>query len=162
MMYCFPQIGSDKKIFLFDKKGSVQSEIRIGHPAPNRKENDFFPKTILNNILGGQFSSRINLNLREKKGYTYGANSRFNYLKESAYFLVTTSVGAENTGNAVREIMNELEGIKTGVTNEELDFAKSSLIRKFPSNFETYKQIASNLISMVIHSLPGRLFQYLY
>jgi len=154
----FPKTGSDKKIFLFDKKGSVQSEIRIGHSAPNRNEIDFFPKTILNNILGGQFTSRINLNLREKKGYTYGAHSRFNYLRESAYFLATTSVGAENTGNAVREIMNELEGIKAGIKNEELDFAKSSLIRKFPSNFETYKQIASNLISMVIHSLPGDYF----
>jgi zinc protease len=154
----FPKINSDKKIFLFDKKGSVQSEIRIGHTTPNRNENDFFPKTILNNILGGQFTSRINLNLRERKGYTYGAHSRFNYLKESAYFLATTSVGIENTGNAVREIMNELEGIRAGVDTEELDFAKSFLIRKFPSNFETFKQIASNLISMVIHSLPGDYF----
>jgi zinc protease len=133
----FPKINCNKKIFLFDKKGSVQSEIRIGHHAPKRNEDDFFPKTILNNILGGQFTSRINLNLREKKGYTYGAHSRFNYLKESAYFLASTSVGVENTGNAVREIMNELEGIKAGVNNEELDFAKSFLIRKFPSNFET-------------------------
>jgi zinc protease len=149
----FPKTESTKKIYLYDKKGSVQSEIRIGHTATKRTENDFFPKAILNNILGGQFSSRINLNLREQKGYTYGANSRFNYLKESAYFITSTSVGAENTGNAVREIMNELEGIRNGVKDDEIDFAKSSLIRKFPSNFETYKQIASNLISMVVHSL---------
>jgi len=149
----FPKAESVKKIYLFDKKGSVQSEIRIGHQATNRTENDFFPKTILNNILGGQFSSRINLNLREQKGYTYGANSRFNYLKESAYFITSTSVGAENTSNAVREIMSELEGIRNGIKDDEMDFAKSSLIRKFPSNFETYKQIASNLISMVVHSL---------
>lgn len=154
----FKKYDSERKIYLFDKKGSVQSEVRVGHSAPNRKENDFFPKTILNTILGGQFTSRINLNLREKKGYTYGANSRFHYLKEAAYFLTTTSVGAENTGNALKEIFNELEGIKSGVTNEELEFAKLSLIRKFPSNFETYKQIAYNLISMVIHSLPGDYF----
>jgi zinc protease len=154
----FPIAVNEKNIFLFDKKDSVQSEIRIGHTAPKRNENDFFAKTILNNILGGQFSSRINLNLRENKGYTYGANSRFTYLKESAYFQATTSVSGENTGNAVKELMNELEGIKTGITVEEVDFAKSSLIRKFPSNFETYKQIASNLISMVIHSLPEDYF----
>jgi zinc protease len=154
----FPRASNDSKIFLFDKKGSVQSEIRMGHPAPNRNENDFFPKNILNNILGGQFSSRININLRERKGYTYGAHSRFAYLKNSAYFLVTTSVSAENTGNAVREIFNELKEIGAGVKNEELDFAKSSLIRKFPSNFETNKQIASNLVNMVIHSLPGDYF----
>ncbi|MGA7721569.1 MAG: pitrilysin family protein [Ignavibacteriaceae bacterium] len=154
----FPKETRSSKIFLFDKKGSVQSEIRIGHYAPNRREEDFFPKTILNNILGGQFSSRINLNLRENKGYTYGANSRFTYLKKSAYFFVTTSVAAENTGNAVREIFNELISIRAGVKNEELDFAKTSLIRKFPSNFETNKQIASSLISMVTHSLPDNYF----
>jgi zinc protease len=154
----FPKPARDAKTFLFDKKGSVQSEIRIGHSAPNRREKDFFPKTILNNILGGQFSSRINLNLRENKGYTYGANSRFSYLKESAYFFVTTSVAAENTGNAVKEIFNELISIRDGVKNEEVDFAKTSLVRKFPSNFETNKQIASNLISMVVHSLPDSYF----
>ncbi len=154
----FPQIQNKKNIFLVDKKGAVQSEIRIGHLSSKRKDNDYFPKLILNTILGGQFTSRINLNLRENKGYTYGAHSQFNYLKDSAYFFITTSVATENTTNAVKEIFNELSGIRSGVTREELEFAKSSLIRKFPSNFETYKQIASNLIGFVIHSLPEDYF----
>ena len=146
------------KFFIFDKKDTVQTEIRIGHLSTKRNDGDYFSKTILNTILGGQFTSRINLNLRENKGYTYGALSRFNYYKYESYFGVSTSVGIENTGSAVNEIFNELKEIKNGVLTSELEFAKSSLIRKFPSSFETYKQIASNLTGMVIHSLPDNYF----
>ncbi len=151
-------LSKNPALFIFDKKDTVQSEIRIGHRSSKRSSADYFSKNILNTILGGQFTSRINLNLREKKGYTYGALSRFNYYKDAGYFYVSTSVGIENTANAVTEIMNELKGILNGVTPGELDFAKSSLIRKFPSNFETYKQIASNLTGMVIYSLPEDYF----
>lgn len=145
-------------LYIFDKKDSVQTEIRVGHLSTKRNDVDYFPKTILNTILGGQFTSRINLNLRENKGYTYGALSRFNYFKYESYFGVSTSVGTENTGSALNEIFNELRGIKNGVLPSELDFAKSSLIRKFPSSFETYKQIAANLTGMVVHSLPDDYF----
>ncbi|MHB1686779.1 MAG: M16 family metallopeptidase [Ignavibacteriaceae bacterium] len=146
------------QIFLVDKKDSVQSEIRIGHPSSKRNLIDYFPKLVLNTILGGPFTSRINLNLRENKGYTYGASSSFGYLQESGFFIVSTSVGLENTANAIKEILNELNKIREGVTAAELEFAKSFLIRQFPSNFETYGQITSNLTSMVIHSLPDDYF----
>ena len=146
------------QIYIANKANSVQTEIRIGHLSNKRNENDYFPKLLLNSILGGQFTSRINLNLRENKGYTYGASSRFSYYKDNAFFQVNTSVGIENTVNAVNEILKELNGIKKGVTNEELEFAKSSIIRKFPSNFETNKQIASNLTGKIIHSLPDDYF----
>lgn len=141
-----------------DKKDAVQSEIRIGHTASKRNEKDYYSKTLVNMILGGQFTSRINLNLREKNGYTYGATSRFNYFQEDAFFSVSTSVNSDNTVPAVKEIINELKGIKGGIKEEELEFAKSSLIRKFPSNFETYRQIASNLSAAVIHALPDDYF----
>ncbi len=146
------------EIYVVNKKDSVQTEIRIGHFSTKRNEGDYFAKSILNTILGGQFTSRINLNLREKKGYTYGAHSQFNYYKNEAYFYATTSVGNENTGNAVKEIFSELQKIKEGVLQSELEFAKSSLIRKFPSNFETYKQIATNLTGIILHSLPINYF----
>jgi zinc protease len=146
------------QIFIIHKEGAVQSEIRIGHLSSERNEEDYYSKIILNNILGGQFSSRINLNLREDKGYTYGASSRFNYYKNGAYFIVSTSVNSENTGNAVKEIMNELHSIRKGAFQKELDFAKSSTIRRFPSNFETNKQIASNLTAKYIFSLPDDYF----
>ena len=146
------------KIFIVNKKDSVQTEIRTGHFSTKRNDGDYFAKTILNTILGGQFISRINLNLRENKGYTYGAHTQFNYYKNEAYFFATTSVGNENTGNALKEIFNELQKIKQGVLQSELDFAKSALIRKFPANFETYKQIATNLTGMILHSLSEKYF----
>lgn len=145
-------------IYLIHKEGAVQSEIRVGHLSEKRNKAHFFAKHLLNMILGGQFTSRINLNLREDKGYTYGAFSRFNYLKDSAQFLLSTSVSSENTGKAVTEILKELKEIRKGVKEEELEFAKSSTIRRYPGNFETYSQVAANLISLVVHSLPDNYF----
>ena len=150
---------SDEKIvYIVDKKESVQTEIKTGHHATGRNTEDYFAKHILNTILGGQFTSRINLNLREKHGYTYGAGSNFNYYKNSAYFAVSTSVGIENTANALNEIITELEKLNDGITDKELEFAKSSIIRKFPLNFETYDQVASNFIGKVIYDLPENYF----
>jgi zinc protease len=142
------------KLYLVDKKGAAQSEIRIGHISSPRNTKDFYAKVLLNTILGGQFSSRINLNLREDKGYTYGANSSFGYNRSSGYFAVSTSVQSENTAPAVLEILKELDGIRTEVLAEELEFAKSYLIKRFPSLFETYSQIASHLSATILYSLP--------
>ncbi len=136
----------------------MQTEIRIGHVTSKRDEESFFKRNILNMVLGGQFSSRINLNLREDKGYTYGAFSQFIYFKESAYFYSSTSVGLDNTANAIKEILHELNNIRKGITFEELEFAKSSVIRKFPSNFESYRQIAGNLTGKILFSLPDNYF----
>ncbi|GMR25338.1 MAG: hypothetical protein BMS9Abin39_0629 [Ignavibacteria bacterium] len=147
--------SDEKVVYIVDKKDSVQTEIRTGHHTAKRNSKDYFPKHLLNTILGGQFSSRINLNLREKRGYTYGAGSSYNYYKDSAYFSVSTSVGIENSANALNEIIKELNKIRDGVTEEELKFAKSSIVRKFPLNFETNSQVASNFIGKVIYDLPN-------
>lgn len=158
------QVGTagspDKKtVYIVNKKDSVQTEIRVGHHSTGKKSKDYFSKHLLNTILGGQFTSRINLNLREKHGYTYGAGSSFNYYKEDAYFGVSTSVGIENTTNALNEIFYELHNIRNGVTEEELSFAKSSITRKFPLNFETFRQVASHIIGRVIYDLPEDYFE---
>lgn len=147
-------ITTKKKIYIFHKEGSVQTEIRVGHISEKRNQTDFFQRHLFNSILGGQFTSRINLNLREKNGYTYGAQSRFQYLKDAAYFQVATSVGLENTKEALSEILFELENIKLGVTEDELRFAKSSLVKKFPLNFETYRQIVANITGKILFDLP--------
>ncbi len=151
-------IRKGSRIIICHKENAMQSEIRAGHFSSKRNEGNYFARLMLNTILGGQFSSRINLNLREDKGYTYGAFSRFNYFRNQAHFYVSTSVSTENTGNAIKEILSELKKIRDGITEEELNFAKSSLIRKFPSNFETYSQIAGNLTGKVIFSLPDDYF----
>jgi len=152
--------NDDKRsVHIINKIDSVQTEIRIGHHSNGRNSADYFNKHILNTILGGQFTSRINLNLRERHGYTYGAGSLFNYYKDSAYFEVSTSVGIENTLNAMHEIFTELKNIRQGVTEKELNFAKASVICKFPLNFETYRQVASNIIGKIIYNLPQDYFE---
>jgi len=141
-------------IYFVDKPRSVQSEIRAGHITVRRDLNNYFPRLLLNLVLGGQFSSRINLNLRENKGYTYGAFSNFDFLRQAGYFYVSTSVGIENTYNALNEIKKELNKIREGVTPAELLFAKTSLMRKFPSNFETNGQITASISRMILYDLP--------
>jgi predicted Zn-dependent peptidase len=112
----------------------------------------------MNTILGGQFSSRINSNLREDKGFTYGAHSFFSYNKACGKFNVSTSVNSENTLEAVNEIIKELNGIRTEIRKDELEFAKSYLIKRYPANFETFSQIAKN-VSMLNHfGLPKDYF----
>lgn len=151
-------VEARNKIYIHHKTGSVQTEIRVGHTTPKRNQKDFFQRYLLNTILGGQFTSRINLNLRERNGYTYGATSRFQYFKDMAFFEVSTSVGIENTVNALKEILFELNSIHNGVSDKELEFAKSSITKKFPLNFETYRQIASGVAGKILYDLPDNYF----
>jgi len=152
-------VQPERKVLIINKPGAVQTEIRTGHLSSKRNENDFFQKQIINLILGGQFSSRLNLNLREKNGYTYGVHSRFNYLKDAGYFAVSTSVDVGNTVYALQEIFSEIEKIKAGITQDELTFSKSSLTKRYPSNFETFRQIAANISAMTMHNLPKNYFE---
>jgi zinc protease len=149
---------SARKVVFIRKDDAPQSEIRIGHLTKKRNSPDYYATTVMNSILGGQFSSRINSNLREDKGYTYGAHSYFSYNKSSGMFIVSTSVKSENTMDAVNEIFLELHGIRKEIKVEELEFAKSYLINRYPANFETYGQIAKN-ISLINHfDLPKDYF----
>lgn len=155
---------SDKKsktVYILNKEGAAQTEIRVGHVSSKRNTPDYFAKTVMNLILGGQFTSRLNLNLREKKGFTYGVTSNFSYSKNVGEFCVATSVATENTKHAVDEILFEIENMKKGATEDEINFAKSSLIKKFPLQFESYGQLVSNLSLLAIHELPKDYFKNL-
>lgn len=149
---------SDKKIYFIEKENAAQSEIRIGHICGNKNDEDFYANSILNSLLGGQFSSRINLNLREDKGYTYGAQSSFHYNRQRGYFAVSTAVESKNTGDALKEIYKELNLVKETLSEEEVNFAKSFLIKRYPSMFETYSQIARNLTSQIVYNLSEDYF----
>lgn len=149
-----PPERSETNCYFVHKEDSNQAEIRIGHISKKRNSNDYYAIRIMNTILGGQFSSRINHLLREVKGFTYGANSSFQYYRESGLFEVSTAVNIENTGEAILDILDELKKIRENVSLEEVEFAKSYLIKQFPSRFETYTQIAKNFESLIIHSLP--------
>lgn len=148
------ELHSRKKIFIHHKENSPQTEIRFGLRVDKRNEINFMPRTILNFIFGGQFSSRLNLNLREKRGLTYGIRSSYNHFKRAAYFQIAASVDVENIGVALNEIANEKNRLIETLTDEEIKFAKDSMIRKFPLGFETYSQIVSWLGSAYVFDLP--------
>lgn len=154
----FPPKNDKTKFYFVNKDQSAQSEIRMGHVSRGRRAQDYFETLIMNSVLGGQFTSRINLNLREKRGFTYGAHSSFNYNKEYGCFEVETAVHSENTGESVSEIIKELVNIRKDITVEEFNFAKSSLVKRFPSLFETYSQLAKNLSLLYLYNLPDNYF----
>ena len=145
-------------IFIVDKPDSVQTEINIGHLTNKRTESDYFAKVILNMIFGGQFSSRLNLNLREKHGLTYGVHSSFNYHIHTGDFCIGTSVSSVDTGKAVHEILMESARITEDIQKHEIDFAKASLVNRFTLNFETYGQLVGNSYSRHLYNLPKDYF----
>ena len=154
-----PEIKKPERATYFvHKEGSAQSELRIGTISTGRKSPDFYSKTLMNSILGGQFSSRINLNLREDKGFTYGAHSSFNFNQKAGSFVVSTGVESEHTAESVNEIFKEFNGIKRKILPEELEFSKSYLIKRYPSMFETYSQVAGNLSMLPLYDLPDNYF----
>ncbi|MFQ5797490.1 MAG: M16 family metallopeptidase [Bacteroidota bacterium] len=150
-----PSQPTSTQLFLIDKPNAAQSQVRIGHVGAKRKTADYFPLLVMNTILGGQFTSRINLNLREDKGYTYGARSDFAFRKMAGPFVASGGFRTDVTDNSVVELMRELRRIGTAdVTEEELDFAKNSLIQRLPQQFETPGAIASRLADIVLYNLP--------
>jgi predicted Zn-dependent peptidase len=148
------------EIFLVDRPGSVQSVIQIGHVGAPRSSPDYFPLFVMNRILGGASSARINLNLREDKGYTYGANSQFSFRRGAGPFVASAPVQGFSTKESVAEFMKELRGIRgeIPVTQAELDAAKQAIVRGFPRNFETPDQIANQLELIVTYDLPDTYF----
>jgi len=137
------------------KVDAPQSELRVGHAGLPRTTADYFDVMVMNAVLGGLFSSRINLNLREAHGYTYGASSTFEWRRSAGPFVVQTAVKSDVTGAAVQEILNEIERIRTAPINEdELTLATSYLDGVFPIRYETTAAIAGALENLVIHDLP--------
>jgi len=147
-------------IYLVDRPGSVQSVIQIGQVGVPRSSPDFFPLLVMNRILGGASSARINLNLREEKGYTYGASSAFSFRRGAGPFTASAPVQGFSTKESVVEFMKELRGIRgeIPVTPAELDTAKQSIIRGYPRGFETPDQIAAQLEQIVTYDLPDTYF----
>lgn len=164
-LYTAPQIElklpekSFTKFYIVHKENTPQAEIRIGHIAKKRNSPDYFPTKIMNSILGGEFFSRININLREKRGITYGAHSSFIYYQNAGYFEVSSAVNIESTSEAIKEILNELNNIKQNIKTEEIQLAKSYSIKHFPSNFESYTQLVQSIALLVIYDLPLNYFE---
>ena len=145
----------DRAVHIISKEDAPQSELRIGHVGIARNHVDFFPVNVMNAVLGGLFNSRINLNLREAHGYTYGAFSGIQWRRDAGPFVVSTAVKSDITDAAAREILGEINRIRAeAVTPEELSLATSYLEGVFPIRFETTAAIAAALAVLVVHGLP--------
>ncbi|HVF39229.1 MAG TPA: pitrilysin family protein [Gemmatimonadaceae bacterium] len=137
------------------KPEAAQSELRLGHVGVPRTHPDYFDIVVMNAVLGGLFSSRINLNLREAHGYTYGASSYFDWRRGSGPFVISTAVQSEVTGAAITETLAEIEKMRREkISDEELTLATSYLDGVFPIRYETTSAIASALAGMVTFGLP--------
>jgi predicted Zn-dependent peptidase len=148
------------RLVLVPRAGAPQSELRMGHVAVARTTPDYHALITLNLVLGGQFVSRINLNLRERKGYTYGARTTFDFRRGPGPFVLHASVQSEATADAIREVLAELEAIRTDrpVTGEELELGRAALTRGYPRGFETAEQVARALAQMALYNLPDDYF----
>ncbi len=148
----------ERAIFLADKPGAAQSEIRVGRIGVPRLTDDYFNLVVLNSILGGSFTSRLNNNLREQHGYTYGAGSRFDFNVLAGPFTIATAVQTAVTDKALAEILKELEAIRKPIPADELERGKNYTALRFPSRFQSVGDIADELEELVLFRLPDSYF----
>ena len=152
--YGQPPAAKGTTIYLVDKPGAAQSSFRIGTVGVPRSTADYFPLTVMNTALGGSFTSRLNQNLRETKGYTYGASSGFSMRRAPGPFTASAEVVAAKTDSALIEFMKELRAIRDSIPQEELEKTKRYLQLQLPGSFETTGGIAAQLSQLVRYDVP--------
>ncbi|HEX9163913.1 MAG TPA: pitrilysin family protein [Thermoanaerobaculia bacterium] len=154
-----PRPIDSSRVYIIDRPQAVQSEIRVGHIGVPRSCADYFPLSVMNALLGGVFNSRINLNLRERHGYTYGARSQFAFRRQAGPFVVAAPVRNEVTRESVEEVLAELRRIRTGdIEQQELDDTKNYLMGVFPAMVQSSGDIAGRLVDMELYGLPEDYF----
>jgi zinc protease len=148
------------RLFIVPRPGASQSELRIGHVGVARATPDYHPLVAANMILGGQFVSRINLNLREDKGFTYGARTAFDFRRMPGPFSLQVSVQTAATARAIEESLGEIAAIRgpRPATAEELALGVAALTRGYARNFETAEQIARAATQIALYDLPDDYF----
>ena len=149
-----PRTAASTTVYLIDKPGAAQSSFRIGGVGAARSTDDYFALLVMNTILGGSFTSRLNQNLREEKGYTYGAGSSFALRREPGPFTARAEVVSAKTDSALVEFMKELRGVLDTVPQDELAKAKRYLQLQLPGDFETTRDIAAQLSPLLLYGLP--------
>lgn len=155
-----PKVDEPKtrEVYIIDKPGAPQSQIRIGWIGVPRSTPDYFPLIVMNTVLGGSFSSRLNTNLREKHGYTYGASSSFDMRASAGPFAAGAGVQTDKTAEALKEFFNELNGILQPIPADELARAKNYVALRYPGGFETTGDISRRLEDAVVYHLPDDYF----
>ncbi|MDA1183863.1 MAG: pitrilysin family protein [Acidobacteria bacterium] len=155
------QPEASSRLTVVPREGAPQSELRIGHLSARRDSPDYPALLVMNAVLGGEFVSRINLKLREEKGYTYGARSGFDWRRGLAPFVLRASVHTEATADAISDCLAELEGIRgpRPPSDSEMVLAKASLTRGYPRGFETAQQVARSVARLALYGLPDTYFE---
>jgi zinc protease len=148
-------------IFLVDKPEAAQSVISVGHSTVPRQHADYWGLTLLNYAFGGQFSARLNQNLRQDKGYSYGFHSSIQWHRGPSLLLAGGSVQTAVTKESVWETLQEFRHIHHSrpLTPGELEVAKAGLLRGYPATFERPGQVLGHLVQWVVYDLPGNYFQ---
>ncbi len=146
--------GTSAKLVIVDMPGAAQTQVRVASIGVPRSTPDFEALEVMNALLGGLFTSRINLNLREDKGYTYGAFSTFVFRQDAGPFYVGAGVRTDATAPSVTEIYNEIKKMKdVEVTLDELTLGKDSLVRSMPGRFETTAQTVDSFATLFVYNL---------
>jgi zinc protease len=153
-----PQLTA-RKVYLVDKPGAPQSQIRIGWVGVPRSTPDYFALRVLNTVLGGSFTSRLNQNLREQHGYAYGASSSFDMRGSAGPFYAAAGVQTDKTSEALSEFFKELDAIRKPIPPEELERAKNYVALLLPRNFETTQTLAASLAQMFVFNLPADYYE---
>jgi len=154
-----PKAGRPKTspgtIYFVDVKGAEQSRVVLAHAGPGRMAPDYTETYLMSRILGGSFSSRINMNLREDKGWAYGARAGFGYLKQTGWFTAESNVDAPHTGEAVTELLAEMRKMKeTSVTDAELTREREGTILSLPARFSTVMSTMGTTSNLATFGLP--------
>jgi zinc protease len=149
-----PQLTA-RRIYLVDKPAAAQSQIRIGWVGVPRATPDYFALRVLNTILGGSFTSRLNQNLREEHGYSYGASSSFDMRSAAGPFYAAAGVQTDKTSEALTEFFKELDAIRKPIPAEEIEKAKNYLALLLPRTFETTESLAGSLAQVFVYNLPA-------
>lgn len=149
-----------RRVLLVPKPGAAQAELRVGHAGPARNTDDYFALVVLNTILGGSFTSRLNTILRERMGVTYGASSRFRLRRHGGLFSAGSAVFTEAAVRSARVVVDEMERMAAErVPADELQRAQNYLALGLPRQFETTEDIAAHLREQVLHGLPAEFWQ---
>lgn len=150
-----PRRQEGTRVYLVDKPNAAQSVIEIGWPGVDRLSPDYAALMVMNSLLGGAFTSRLNMNLREVHGYTYGAGSRFSFRKAPGPFIASASVRTNVTDSSLVEFFRELRAVReTPVPPEELERAKSYVELGLPGSLESTSQVAGSIAQLAIFALP--------
>ncbi len=153
--------ASPRQLAIVARDAAAQSELRMGHLSARRNTPDYPALLVLNALLGGQFVSRINLKLREEKGYTYGARTGFDWRRGLSPFSLQASVHTAATADAIRDSLDEFAALRESrpPSDVEMTLAKASLTRGYPRNFETTQQVARSLTQLALYNLPDTYFE---